>query len=140
MNDRALDMPMKYCLQPRCGQKTREQYCDAHKLNNQTTEYNRERAKDPNDRLYHCARWHRLRRMILEQNFCCQRLHGFVQCMNLASVVHHLISPRKRPDLMYEVTNLAALCSDCHPGGERGTPDWKEGRDFVKTIFELPTF
>jgi 5-methylcytosine-specific restriction enzyme A len=138
----ALQRPMKYGKQPGCGNRTRNEkgYCDAHLLKNATTEYQHERCKDATDKLYGCARWYRLRRMMLEQNFQCQRIIGFEQCINAARVVHHIISPRERTDLMYDPTNLAALCESCHPGGEAGTPDWKVGRDFVPTIFELPNF
>ncbi len=136
----ALQRPLKYCKQPACGQRTRNEnaYCDAHQKKNITTDDQRERAKDPNNKLYQCVRWYRLRRMMLEQNFMCQRLIGFAQCTNLARVVHHLISPRERVELMYDPNNLVALCEGCHPGGAEGTPTWIEGRDFVKTIFTLP--
>jgi hypothetical protein len=138
----ALQRPMKYCKQPACGQCTRNDngYCDAHQLKNITTEYQRVRSKDETNHLYGCARWYRLRRMILEQNYQCQRLVGFEQCTNLARVVHHLVSPRERPDLMYDPKNMAALCDGCHPGGTAGTPDWIVGRDYVPTIFALPNF
>jgi hypothetical protein len=142
MNNLALARPMKYCKQPACPNKTRNEkgYCDAHLHKNMTTEYQHERCKDVADKLYGCARWYRLRRMVLEQNYQCQHIIGFEQCARLACVVHHLLSPRQHPDLMYAPQNLVALCSACHPGGAAGTPDWQVGRDYVATVFALPTF
>lgn len=141
--NRALERPLKYCKQPGCGNRTRNEkgYCDSHLNKNVTTEYQRERSKDPTDRLYNLARWRTYYRpMLLEQNFRCQRMIGFDQCPNLATVVHHLVSPRAREDLMFEPSNTLALCAGCHPGGEAGTPEWKVGRDYVATVFALPAF
>ena len=138
----ALQRPLKYCKQPACGNRTRNEkgYCDVHVHKNMTTDYQHERCKDIVDKLYGCARWYRLRRMVLEQNYQCQRFLGFEQCTKPSRVIHHLISPRERPELMYETTNLVALCDSCHPGGAAGTPDWQVGRDYVATVFALPKF
>jgi 5-methylcytosine-specific restriction endonuclease McrA len=116
-------------------------YCVAHK--DYRVEHTKElRAADPNRKLYHCVRWFRLRRMILEDNYLCQRIIAWsqLQCENSASIVHHLRSPKEYPAGMYDPANLVALCSDCHPGGEAGTPNWKVDHDYIATIFTLPTF
>ncbi|MGA2647815.1 MAG: hypothetical protein ABSF15_24205 [Candidatus Sulfotelmatobacter sp.] len=145
--NRSLESPLKYCKQPGCGNKTRNEkgYCDTHLIKNVTVEsaraYNREKRKHPVDKKYDTARWRfNFRPKVLEQNFQCQKLIGFDQCTNLSTVVHHLISPRVRVDLMFTPSNVVALCSACHPGGECGTPEWVEGRDYVKTVYKLPTF
>lgn len=138
----ALDRPMRYCKQPGCGARTRTEngFCDDHQEKNLDKDYVRARNSDPTDRFYKTARWYKFRRMILEQNWRCQRIVGIEQCPDAANVVHHLISPRGRPDLMFDPNNVAALCAGCHPGGVAGTPDWRTGRDYVATIFELPSF
>jgi hypothetical protein len=138
---------LKYCKQSGCGNKTRNEkgYCDVHLVKNATAdsarEYSRVKRKNPIDKKYDTAHWRlNFRLKILEHNFRCQKLIGFDQCSNLATVVHHLISPRVRVDLMFEPSNCVALCAGCHPGGEAGTPDWKVGRDYVATVYKLPNF
>lgn len=139
----ALQRPLKYCKQPGCPNTTRNEkgYCETHLKQNVTTEYQRERRKDPTAQRYDTARWRlNFQPKVLGQNFQCQRIIGFEQCVNQSRVVHHLISPRAHPDLMFDPKNVVALCEACHPGGTAGTPEWVEGRDFVKTIFKLPSF
>ena len=127
----ALERPMRYCKQPGCGARSRNQsgFCDSHQEKNIDSDYVRTRRKDPTDRLYKLARWAKFRRMVVEQNWQCQRLLGIERCGNIATIVHHLISPRERPDLMFDPSNVACLCAGCHPGGVAGTPDWRVGRD-----------
>jgi hypothetical protein len=57
------------------------------------------------------------------------------QCHNPATICHHLISPKQRPDLFLVPSNLVCLCAQDHPDAE-GTPDWVVGIDYVAT--ELP--
>jgi hypothetical protein len=137
----ALARPIKYCKQG-CGARTRNVngFCDEHQEKNLDKEYVRARNADPTDKFYKLARWGKFRKMILEQNWQCQKIVGVEQCCAAANIVHHLRSPREYPQGMFDPKNVAALCAGCHPGGVAGTPDWKEGRDFVPTIFELPTF
>jgi hypothetical protein len=33
---------------------------------------------------------------------------------------------------------VVALCAACHPGGEEGTPEWREGIDFVPSVIAPP--
>jgi 5-methylcytosine-specific restriction protein A len=138
----ALERPMRYCKQPGCSARSRNAngFCDAHQEKNIDKDYVRERNADPTDRFYKTARWYRFRRMIIEQNWQCQRLLGIEQCGNAANIVHHLRSPRDYPQGMFDPKNVAALCAGCHPGGVAGTPDWVEGRHFVRTVFEMPNF
>ena len=138
----ALARPMRYCKQPVCGARTRNAngFCDDHQEKNLDKDYVRARNSDPTDRLYKLARWYKFRRMILEQNWQCQRIVGIAQCCAAANIVHHLRSPRDYPQGMFDPKNVAALCAGCHPGGVAGTPTWRVGRDYVATIFEMPTF
>jgi hypothetical protein len=97
------------------------------------------RANDPVRKMYDKAYWRRFERFVLARNQICQKIENGVQCICGASIVHHLISPRARPDLFLDVRNVVALCERHHPGGEAGTPEWKEGRDFVASVISSAT-
>ena len=96
------------------------------------------KRNDPINRLYWLASWKRFCRIVFNRNQICQRIIKGEQCREAATVVHHLISPRQRPDLFLDPTNVLALCEHCHPGGEEGTPLWREGVDYVKSIISAP--
>jgi len=90
--------------------------------------------------MYQRAPWPKFRATLLGQNVLCQKLdRGGAQCRNVSTLVHHLISPRVRPDLFVDPGNCVALCAHCHPPDE-GTPHWRPGVDFVLTQFRLPSF
>lgn len=111
----------------------------AEDANKRRLENNRFRkTNDPINRLYWLSAWKRFCRMVLNRNPICQRIIKGEQCREAARVIHHLISPRHRPDLFLEPTNVLALCFNCHPGGEEGTPLWREGLDYVKSIISAP--
>ncbi len=106
----------------------------------ESKEQDRFRKKnDPVNRLYWLASWFRFKLHCLNRNPICQRIIRGEQCHNPAWVVHHLISPRERPDLFLDATNVVCLCANCHPGGEEGTPEWKEGVDYVPSLISPPT-
>jgi hypothetical protein len=70
----------------------------------------------------------------------CQRIQkNGEQCHEPAKIVHHLWSPRQRPDLFIVPSNVVCLCANDHPTDE-GTPAWREGVDYVRTEFVLPSF
>lgn len=96
------------------------------------------KKNDPERKRYQTAAWHRFRFHILNRNPICQKLIHGRQCREPAMVVHHLLSPRQRPDLFLEPHNVLALCANCHPGGEEGTPLWKPGVDYVASIIAPP--
>lgn len=120
---------------PACGKPSvhGSRFCAAHQ-NDPTVSRHAGRVRDAIDRLYHTVRWFKTRHLMLSNNPVCQRLHNGVQCRNGATLVHHLLSPRQRPDLFVVPDNLVALCVNCHPSDE-GTPHWREGVDFVPTKF-----
>lgn len=77
-------------------------------------------AKDKEyNRLIHTTRWLRLRREVLTRYPLCQRCYteGMV---TPATEVHHVrpveeaVGYAERERLMYDATNLQALCHDCH--------------------------
>jgi 5-methylcytosine-specific restriction endonuclease McrA len=93
------------------------------------------------DKKYTVGAWPKLSNVMRRLNPVCQRIPNAglykagEQCHSPSSLVHHLISPRQRPELFLVPSNLVCLCEQCHPDAE-GTPDWVEGKDYVKT--ELP--
>lgn len=84
------------------------------------TEISNTMAKDEDyKRLIHSERWLKLRRDTLTRHPCCQRCaaDGIV---TPATEVHHVrpvedaVSYREKVRLMYDPTNLRALCHNCH--------------------------
>jgi len=75
---------------------------------------------------------------MLAQNPICQKIQkDGTQCREWATLVHHLVSPRKRRDLFTDSNNVVCLCAACHPTDE-GTPWWTAGKEYVKSEFRLP--
>jgi hypothetical protein len=88
--------------------------------------------------MYSRAPWPAFRLLMLGQNPICQRIQrDGKQCRNAATLVHHLLSPRVRPDLFVDPGNVACLCEHCHPT-EEGTPHWRSGVDYIPTQFKPP--
>lgn len=79
---------------------------------------------------YHTARWKRVRAMCLQrdQGMCqdCMRKFrdGKMEHPNRATMVHHIIEYRDRPDLALSLDNLVSLCDSCH---DRRHPDRGRG-------------
>jgi 5-methylcytosine-specific restriction endonuclease McrA len=68
--------------------------------------------------MYGTARWKRLRAIVLaDQPFCTS---GAVCDSDntgnraVSTDVHHVLGVAAHPDLQWELTNLAALCHECH--------------------------
>jgi hypothetical protein len=137
-SDRALEMPLRFCRQAGCANKTRNEggYCDSHLKDNGRTDYQRLRAGDPINKMYGRAAWTSFRTVVIRQNAICQRINYGQQCTHAATLVHHLISPRVDERRFVDPTNVVALCVNCHPNDE-GTPHWKVGVDFVATQFRV---
>lgn len=124
-----------------CGQPSTRgsRYCEKHVVQNAAAatrrDYDQRRAA--NDEvwgMYQTPAWRGFRALMVRENVICQRLHNGVQCHNLSKIVHHLISPRQRPELFRDPANVVCLCEHCHPSDE-GTPHWRAGVDFVATVF-----
>lgn len=97
-----------------------------------------QRVRGETDKMYGTVRWFRFRGWLLTQNPMCQKLTKGQPCRNPAHVVHHLISPRVRPDLFIDPPNTVCLCDHCHPGGTEGTPWWRPGVDYTPTKAAAP--
>lgn len=129
------------CREPECRQPSAPEgkgFCSAHVKTNTFSEQRKfERKHDLVSRMYWREPWPSFRRMMLGQNYMCQRLYAGVQCPRFATLLHHLLSPRERPDLFVDPMNVVCLCAGCHPTSE-GTPLWRVGVEFVKTVFAPP--
>jgi hypothetical protein len=109
-------------------------YCAKHQA---ASSRMKKHVMDETDKRYHRAPWPAFRKLMLCQNPICQRIEKGRQCRNAATLVHHLWSPRVRPDLFVDPKNVVCLCVLCHTP-EDGTPWWREGKEFVKTEFTNP--
>jgi len=120
----------------KCGRAaTKDGHCDAHQLASARGE---KRIRDDIDRRYGREPWPSFRLAMLGQNPMCQRIQkDGTQCRQPARVVHHIWSPRVRPDLFVDPKNVVCVCLNDHPPDE-GTPWWRAGIDFVETQFRNP--
>jgi hypothetical protein len=97
------------------------------------------RHKDPINRQYNTARWHKVSELCRRSNPICQKIVNDAttgesrQCHNPSSLAHHIRSPRCG-GAMLDLKNLLALCANCHPSDE-GTPNWVVGKDFVASNY-----
>lgn len=128
------------CREPRCGQPASKAacgFCPEHAKNNSFMEHRAFQYRhDAVAKMYGTVRWTRFRTVLLAQNPICSRIIKGVQCTRPSRIGHHLISPRVRPDLFVEATNVIALCEHCHPTDE-GTPLWRPLVDYAPTEFEI---
>ena len=126
--------------------------CTRHTNAAQQSDAQRKRT-DPNTFLRNKRVWRdRTSPSVIGQNVICQRIKPnylgvMEQCRNQSQVVHHRIGPNGDAHKFFSVfldgvSQLIALCEQCH-GVERdpgGTPEWVEGRDFVRTNWKEPRF
>lgn len=87
--------------------------------------------------MYHSAAYKlRFQPAMKRQNPVCQRLVDGAQCHNPSTILHHLNEPNTTTEF-YDAKNVVMLCTVHHPGGRAGTPEWQEGRDYVKTEWKI---
>lgn len=109
--------------------------CPSASADNKTAHAEQDRFRkktDPIYKLYSTAAWQRFRLWRLADNPLCQRIVKGERCHFGATTVHHLFSPRERPDLFYDAHNTVCLCANCHQGGLAGTPEWRKGIDYAE--------
>jgi len=83
--------------------------------------------------MYLHPRWKKFRQWFLRLNPVCQRVIDGVRCERIADTVHHLLSPRQRPDLFIDATNVKAVCRAHHHHGEGAQP----GEVYVESFVSL---
>jgi len=123
------------CRQAGCHQPAERDgggFCKLHAdKNDQRDQRNFARRHDEIGRMYSTARWINFRAWILRHRPLCQRIEGGVVCLKQGKILHHIFSPRVRPDLFVDPANVVVLCLHCHPPDE-GTPWWKPGVDYIR--------
>jgi hypothetical protein len=80
--------------------------------------------------MYATTRWTNFRAWLLRQRPLCQRIDSGAVCFAKGKILHHLLSPRIRPELFVDPANIVVLCEHHHPSDE-GTPWWRPGVDYV---------
>src|SRR5579864_3161814 len=102
----------RVCRARTCGQPSvrGSVFCEKHSKEPPESQ----RVRGETDLMYGTVRWFRFRSWLLPQNPMCQKLTKGQPCRNPAHVVHHLISPRVRPDLFIDPANVVCLCDHCH--------------------------
>lgn len=69
---------------------------------------------------YHTAAWRRLRALVISRQGgmcfdCMERMRlGYQKKPRRATMVHHIVPYKERPDLALNENNLVALCDKCH--------------------------
>jgi hypothetical protein len=109
------------CLEQGCGKLVDRGRCPAHTKAHNTQRY-AERNQDEVSKWYRTKRWVEFRAWFLRHHPVCQRVIDGERCYSFATLIHHRISPRSRPDLFLDEDNCRALCSEHHHGndGDRG--------------------
>ena len=85
------------------------------------------------DDLIHSTAWRKKRMQIIKRDgFACMRCFIKYNIINSEDLtVHHILSRKNHPDLMFEDSNLVCLCSTCNK--QLGT---KDKLDFEWTVKE----
>jgi hypothetical protein len=131
------------CAEPNCVKlpPMGKRYCEQHASDNSRMQAERFRkTEDDIWKMYNGSRWERFRQAILGQNPICQRLVDGQQCRHVARVVHHVISPRVRPDLFVEPQNVKCVCFFHHSPNE-GEPDPSPealAKIYTPTVWRFP--
>jgi hypothetical protein len=105
----------KTCLHPGCTALTKSgtrcaKHAQQHKSRQQA-----ERNAGEVMKAYRTARWMRMKTFLRSRNPLCQRLVNGQQCEQFSTILHHIVSPRERPDLMFSAENLICVCDEHHP-------------------------
>jgi len=116
----------RYCRERGCSERHNDAsgFCSKHRENNSIflvrKQRDAERKKgDPIWHLYNCAAWPRFRGAFFGYgNVICQRIVDGQRCRFPVEILHHIHSPRQRPDLMYSPSNVRGVCRQHHPNSE----------------------
>lgn len=111
----------KICRQPGCTERHRNAgaYCSKHAGIVRQAAWKRQTERRKGDKLwklYNCAAWPRFKAAFAAAgNVICQKIVDGTQCTHAAEIVHHILPPQERPDLMYTFSNVVAVCRQHHP-------------------------
>jgi hypothetical protein len=138
----------KRCRQPGCGELTanRSGFCEQHKDSNYSIDAGREWDKrnkaNPVWKLYRSAAW-KIRfhhSFFAAGNVLCQRLVNGVQCNRPVQILHHLISPRQKPNLFFTFSNVVGVCRQHHPNCEGEPVENLSHLEDVYVPTKMPSF
>ena len=127
-----------YCREAGCTERHNNAggYCEKHRETNTYLIGRRQRAlhskkTDPVWRLYACAAWakHFRNAFFGNGNVICQKIIDGQRCRFPVDILHHIISPRERPDLMYHAgevlyngivlhSQIVGVCAHHHENSE----------------------
>lgn len=102
------------CTFPGCPLLTDDGKCDEHKR----LAWREDARLHPDRAPYRkTERWKRFMGYMKARNWRCQWLspHTGEQCAFIATIGHHLVSPKDDESLTYEETNIVMVCSRHHP-------------------------
>jgi hypothetical protein len=119
---------LKPCNKPGCVELVKgSKYCARHDEQAKQREYEAKRT-DEVWMLYQSPRWKKFRLWFWRLNPQCQRINDGVRCEQVATTIHHRISPRQRPDLFTDADNVKSVCSQHHHNheGDRGDEVYAE--------------
>lgn len=112
--------PLRPCRAPGCSALVTSGYCAAHARQSPRSCYDATKRRDDPTlanaaRIRSSATWQRVRRQILAAHpFCADPFGRHRALRGFARDVHHIKPLAERPDLAFEPTNLAPLCTACH--------------------------
>jgi hypothetical protein len=113
-------------------------YCSAcvGKLQSNQRDDNAARMRnDPIWKLYRHPRWPKFVVQLKSNgNLFCQRIVDGVRCTAVATLTHHLISPRKNTAMFVDYRNIVRVCHLHHPPSEGDDPN----NEYVPTLLALP--
>jgi len=99
------------------------------------------RAQNPNGgrrsegtNCHRSTRWVKFRELLFWRNPLCQKiLPSGLRCTHKSEILHHLVSPLDDASKQFRADNCVFLCRSHHPN-TRGTPWWRVGIDYVRTV------
>jgi 5-methylcytosine-specific restriction endonuclease McrA len=83
--------------------------------------YDRTKRDQKSKRIYHHKNWPKVRALQLSRHPECQDCYEQRNELVSARFVHHVLSVRDRPDLVFDPDNLRSLCPACHNRVEKAT-------------------
>lgn len=113
----------RYCGERGCTERhnNRGRFCAKHEKDNSYLRsraiHDAKRKADPVWSLYNRDQWRRRFRDAFfgHGNVICQRIVDGERCRHAVEILHHIFSPKKRPDLMYTPSNVVGVCRQHHP-------------------------
>lgn len=96
------------CLMPRCPELVASGYCRRHARDQEGQRPNLEIRK-----LYHTARWFRLRAVVLNRDPLCQACKAQHR-VTIATDVDHIVPHQGDRARFWDRANLQGLCHACH--------------------------